>query len=394
MKKILFILFLGFAVTVNGQSKGITFLNDTILEQVLLQAKAENKLIFIDCYAVWCGPCKFMDKNIFPDEEVGNYHNTNFINLKYDMEKPYGIKVKEKYQVKGYPTYLYLDANGEVVHRGIGSTVDVASFLELSKTAMNGDKNFKAINEKIRKGDRTAETINQYLNLNYRAANTDQLLNDHFNLISEDDRYSEHTWDLFKEHLNNIESAPFQFLITNRAKYERLYGKKAIETMLYNSFSLVFRSNPEKYESLKEIDAAVFAKNKREMTYRTAYSKFMKEKTNQTLWKDYITTADEMLKYNDVPATQINSIAWNVYENYTLFKDKAALRNAEQWMKMAIIAEPENSAFNDTYAHILFELGNKKAAIAAQTKAIEQAKKSGSQDLAELETNLKKFTGK
>jgi thiol:disulfide interchange protein len=45
-------------------SKGIRFEHGLSWAQVKEKAKAENKYIFMDCYATWCGPCKAMDKNV------------------------------------------------------------------------------------------------------------------------------------------------------------------------------------------------------------------------------------------------------------------------------------------------------------------------------------------
>lgn len=51
-------------------------------------AKEENKLIFVDFYATWCGPCKEMSKTTLKDESVINYLNTHFITLKVDVDQP------------------------------------------------------------------------------------------------------------------------------------------------------------------------------------------------------------------------------------------------------------------------------------------------------------------
>ena len=67
--------------------------------QTLEQAKKENKLIFLDAFASWCGPCKLLDKNVFPKKEVGDYFNANFLNLHIDMEKGEGIEIAKKYSI-------------------------------------------------------------------------------------------------------------------------------------------------------------------------------------------------------------------------------------------------------------------------------------------------------
>jgi len=394
MKKLIFTAMLFFTITAWSQNKGIEFLNDTVLDRVLAQAKAENKLVFIDCYAVWCGPCKFMANNIFIDEAVGKFHNSNFINLKYDMEKPYGIKIKQKYQVKGYPTYLYLDTNGEVIHRGIGSTSDAAEFLEISKNATNGDKNFKSVVRKLNQGDRTAATIKEYLTLNYRAVNTDSLINDNFNLSTYDEKFSKETWELYQEHLNNPESKAFQFFISKISEYKEKFGNKAVNDKLWDSFSAIYRSMPDKYESLKDIDKDLFLSHQRFVKFSTANSKFLKDKTDIALWNDFLASATDYISNNEVKPMQLNTIAWTIYENYKTFKDKNALKKASEWSKRSITEEPENPALLDTYAHIQFDRGDKKNAVFYQERAIRIAKDKKSNDVAEMEDTLKKFQGK
>ena len=52
------------AVTVSSfiAAQGINF-EKSSFETLLAKAKKEKKLVFVDAYAVWCGPCKLMDKN-------------------------------------------------------------------------------------------------------------------------------------------------------------------------------------------------------------------------------------------------------------------------------------------------------------------------------------------
>ena len=61
-------------------SDGIVFKKDD-WSAILAQAKAEDKLIFVDAYTTWCGPCKKMDRDVFPQMEVGSFYNAMFINV-------------------------------------------------------------------------------------------------------------------------------------------------------------------------------------------------------------------------------------------------------------------------------------------------------------------------
>ena len=103
-------------------AQGIGFQSDTLRFQAVLdKAKAENKLVFIDAYTSWCGPCKRMAKDIFPQKAVGEVYNAAFVNVKMDMEKGEGPGLAQKYGVRSYPTLLYIGADGKVVHNASGA---------------------------------------------------------------------------------------------------------------------------------------------------------------------------------------------------------------------------------------------------------------------------------
>ena len=82
---------------------------------ILALAKKENKLVFLDVYASWCGYCKRLKKNTFSDKEVGKFYNQNFIDVSLDAEQGEGIDIAHKYNISGFPALLYLNGDGEIV---------------------------------------------------------------------------------------------------------------------------------------------------------------------------------------------------------------------------------------------------------------------------------------
>ena len=76
-----------------GFSQGIEFFHGS-WEEALEEAKKQEKVIFIDAFATWCGPCKRMAREVFPNEKVGEFYNRHFINMKLDMEKLILFSVK------------------------------------------------------------------------------------------------------------------------------------------------------------------------------------------------------------------------------------------------------------------------------------------------------------
>src|SRR6478735_2900774 len=91
---------------------------------VCAKAKAEKKLVFIDVYTSWCGPCKHMAATVFKQDNVGQYFNSHFINYKIDAEKGEGKALAAKYKIQYYPTYLFIDDKGAVFNKAVGNTKD------------------------------------------------------------------------------------------------------------------------------------------------------------------------------------------------------------------------------------------------------------------------------
>ena len=125
-----------------AQKEGIQFTQQN-WNQVIIQAAKEHKIIFIDAYTDWCQPCKKMDKQVFPQKLVGDFYNKNFVNVKLDMEKGMGKELKKKYDVFFFPTFLFLTADGTIVHR-IAGYQSVPKLLELGKTAIDPSKRLSA----------------------------------------------------------------------------------------------------------------------------------------------------------------------------------------------------------------------------------------------------------
>ena len=115
MKKIIILLQLAFPVWSYAQ---IHFEQQLSLEQVWQKAQKEHKYIFVDCYETWCGPCKQMDQEVYPDTALGKFINPLFISIKLQMDSAKGNdeyarssyagtkKMATAYRVTAYPTFL------------------------------------------------------------------------------------------------------------------------------------------------------------------------------------------------------------------------------------------------------------------------------------------------
>lgn len=132
--------------TVNAQ--GIEFFEGSF-EDVLKKAQAEKKNVFIDFYAVWCGPCKQMSKEVFPDAEVGTYFNEKFVCYKINAEdKAFSVQVG-KYKIEAYPALVITDAQGNLLGQQFGA-LDKAHFIKFAKTVNKDLLGFKEMYDKLK----------------------------------------------------------------------------------------------------------------------------------------------------------------------------------------------------------------------------------------------------
>ena len=116
------------------ESKGINFFEGT-WQEALERAKTENKLIFLDAYASWCGPCKMMKKKVFADTKAGDFFNEYFINVKMDMENGEGHALANRYGVRAYPSLFFIDYKEKVKKYAVGYH-NRRQLLKLGETAL------------------------------------------------------------------------------------------------------------------------------------------------------------------------------------------------------------------------------------------------------------------
>ena len=121
---------------IDAGNPGINF-NHQSWKEIVNKAKTDNKLIFVDFYTQWCGPCYNMATTVFTLPAVGSFYNNNFVCAKIDTENGEGIELAKKYGIHSYPTYLFIDPTTEKpVHRS-SSRQTVEQFLQTGKCALN-----------------------------------------------------------------------------------------------------------------------------------------------------------------------------------------------------------------------------------------------------------------
>lgn len=115
----------------------VPFVQGRPLSESLRRARAEKKVVMVDVFAVWCGPCKMMDRTTFSDPSVGAWAKANLLAVKVDAEKGEGRKIAQRYMVGSFPTVLFLDPLGNEIDRLI-AVYPPAAFITAGKAILEG----------------------------------------------------------------------------------------------------------------------------------------------------------------------------------------------------------------------------------------------------------------
>jgi thiol-disulfide isomerase/thioredoxin len=388
---------LGLNQTFSQAQTGITFEHGTF-EEIKAKAKKENKIVFIDAFTTWCGPCKWMAKTVFPKPDVANFYNTNFINAKIDMEKGEGIEIANKYSVQAYPSLLYIDGNGEMVHRSVGAR-DEKEFIELGRIALNPDKNLLGLGVKFNADPGNFKNAYSYIyelsesNLPEKKAAFDA----YFATQEKADWIKATNWRMLYDFVKSPENPVFINFKENKEAFAQKYSldsvNKKMQTVYFEAIQNASRSGDNsKWETIKENILSLKLEGGEKII---AYTSINLAADNQDLAFERM--SNYVSKFGNKDANQLNEFSWRIYESST---NKTQLVAAEKWALAGTKLEPENPMIADTYAALLFKNNKKAEAKVVAKKAISLGEKVGEEMketkelLKKIETSLKPNGGK
>lgn len=369
-KYLLLLLFSNLFLTAWTQS-GIRF-TDKSWEQALTQAREENKLIFLDANTSWCGPCRMMEKDVFTEKELGQYFNRSFVNLKIDMESAEGLPLAVKYDIRAYPSLLFVNANGEVVHRVTGYH-DAGQLLDVGRDANDPDDCLSGLQRRYDQGERDPDFLIKLIMAHANAMDGKHMepLEAYFD--TQQDWTTFENMELLFSLADDIDSPLFAYVASHRPAFERMFGKTAVVKRLQSIVNQELYKNNTSLPSLDKIDEL----------YRRVYpdladqlsAKFRMDYYRQAgdQQKYLQATIDYMERYSSTDAKELNNAAWRFFE---LVEDEDQLRTALNWARQSVSLEP--AYYNhDTLAALYYKLGEHKKARKIAQEAIEIAKANG-----------------
>ncbi len=371
-----------------AQSDGILF-NHSDWNSLLQEAGKENKLIFLDAYAEWCGPCKWMAANVFTDPEVGAYMNEHFINAKIDMEKGEGPDLQEKYMVKAYPTYIFVNSKGELVHRFCGS-MPKEKFLAKVRNALTEDSTYAFITEKFEKSpkDDPREVLQYVKTLDESCIPTDEALQTVYASIDASPENLVRWSDLIRDYPPVYGSELFAVMLKEQSTLDEENGEK-IQTGISQALrKYMFGKLREGKDAYLEAREHLATEPVQDLDKILALSDMYYYKALSD-WNNFAKSVDILIEGGrGEDAGFLNSVAWTLYESVDA-ENKEVLEKGLAWAAKAVELSKEYSIL-DTYAALLYKTGHTEKAHGMALEAIRTAKKSG-EDYSSTEKLMEEY---
>lgn len=161
MKKGILIFFVCVINVISAIGQGISFFKGSYQEAVATAA-ANGKMVFIDFYTEWCGPCKLMAKEVFTDKKVGEYYNKKFVAIQLNAEDPVNRSIVKQFKVKAYPTLAYVQPDGKLVMIRTGA-LPIDEFLKTGKIATGEELSFEELYTKYKSSKNDLMLLQQVL---------------------------------------------------------------------------------------------------------------------------------------------------------------------------------------------------------------------------------------
>lgn len=317
-------------------------------QQALEASQNEGKPVFIDFYTSWCGPCKMMARDVFPQQKVGDYFNQNFVCIKLDAEKE-GKEQAQKFKVSAYPTFKVINADEQEIFTFVGGNSDADAFVADIKAGVNPDLSPNKAAARYEQGDRSPELVSAYASQLMKEAeagrrNLDQgkvdkaqqVVNDYFKNLNATQRLAEENNFVYGySYCNDPKDEKARFLVENlpnMTEQRRAEARQTLNTLcLYRTGTMLQGMTPfdQSDVDLLRQDITSLGFNQGEEKAYEAVFRILSAQTQANRNK-YIDQLDK--DFQKLNESQRASIAGN-FAQALGETDEATVKRADKWLR-------------------------------------------------------------
>ena len=383
---ILTLLFLSSIPAAPASAQGVNFIDNLSWSAIQAKAKAENKYIFVDGFTTWCGPCRMMRNVILTQPEAGAYFNDKFISVSVQLDTTArddrqvrrwysdAHDLMVQYNIRAFPTFLIFSPEGQPLNRIVGGRNSAAQFIAIVDESFDTTKQYYTKLQQFHDGRRDEDFLRKLALQASRVYDPDNgrtIANAYF--AAQTNTFNHGSLEVLSKYTESSRDPGFNIFIDHAAQIDSVLGPGAAathvnEALLRDYIEPLFRSGHEpNWNSVQREIAAQYPGQAEEAVERgkILYYEMFK------LWRSFEETVTVYMQQygNHASTEEINAFALAIFKNCS---DKKCLTQALEWSKRTFQDKPI-PFYMETYASLLYRLGQKDDAIAWEQKALDAA---------------------
>ena len=357
---------------------GIRFEHGTWAE-ALKKAEKEKKMVFMDAFADWCKPCKWMAENAFMDPEVAEYFNDKFVNVKMDMEKGEGVALAQQYTVTAYPTLLFIRPDGNLHFRSVGA-LEAGPLLQLAQGLL--DPQFVSL-EDVKREILAAKKpdlakIRKYVLDNIVAGNqNDTIFAIYRPYMQGEELLKPENFGIFDVSIFGHDDPEVRYVFEHRKRFQKAFPEKNIDEILMSRLEMnaILEADMDHMEGRIVADSLV--ERMKELKHPDLEKEILytRSEIHRVVGEldEYAELMDQFIHKYEMDDNLLNNAAYTFASEVSSEK---LLLYALKWIDKSISVQ-DNYYKSDSKAYILHKLGRRDEAIAMMRKAIQMGKEAG-----------------
>lgn len=390
--RFLYLLFFFISLqAVNAQNQFVP--NETPYKVALEKAKNEGKPLFVMLYADWCPHCNQMKKEVFSDPKVMDFLNKNYVCAWKNIEKEEGIALKNKFNTKSLPTFLFLDPSNETLLYALKGESKTAEFMAEANNALNPKLQLPYLEKIFLADPSNSDKYFNYLNTLKKGKDRTDLspaTHTYLNTQTDAQLVTETNWRVIANGVTDINSREFQYVLNHQKEFAAVASQSRIDRKIESIVTELLRPLVDNLDTVNYYKQREVAKSIRLQKTDSLVFKFdltLAERTEN--WKFYkkVTSEDtQKLAWND--ASFLKEIGQIYLKHIT---DTESLKKSISWVKRSLDL---NDSFdgNLLIARLYNKINDKKSALkyAKNAKAIGTEMGWSTKDVDVLLTELNK----
>jgi thioredoxin-related protein len=327
--------------TVKSQNQFVP--DDTPYKKALEIAKTEGKPLFIMLYADWCPHCNQMKKEVFSDANVMAFLKENYVCIWKNIEKEEGIALKNKYNTKSLPTFLFLDSNETLLYILKGE-MKTTEFMTEVKYALNSRMQLPYLEKEFLADPSNSTKFFTYLNTLKKGKDRTDLspaTHTYLNTQSDGQLVSETNWRIIANGVTDINSREFQYVLKHQKEFAAVASQNRVDRKIESIVTELLRPLVDNLDTVNYYKQREVAKSIRLQKTDSLVFKFdltLAERTEKWQFYKKVTLADtQKLVWND--ASFLKDIGQTYLKH---IKDTESLKKSIFWVKHSL-------ELNDSY---------------------------------------------